>query len=173
MKTAAIEIEDKVDELLVCLDEDIEHVQKNLTNLDQLRSLVIKRDDVALGRLLEEIQSESETYKENESKRQSIRTELAKSFGYAAEQMTLSRLELSVTDQKKALISQRKAKLRELVEKLKKEYLSTAKLLSECAGFNNVLLRSIFDLGNTGMVYYSANGKTKTQNESAFVNMKL
>lgn len=173
MRTSAIEIEDKIDELIVCLDKDIEHIQKNLIDLDQLRSLVIKRDDAALSRLLEEIQSESETYKEHESKRQSIRMELAKSFGCAAGEMTLSRLELSVAEQKKSLIIQRKAKLRALIEKLRKEYLSTAKLLSECARFNNMLLRSIFDLGNAGMVYYSANGTTKTQNESAFVNMKL
>ena len=173
MKTAVIEIEDRIDELLVCLDKDIEHIQKSLIDLDRLRSLVIKRDDAALSRLLEEIQSESETYKEQESKRQSIRTELAKFFGCAPGEMTLSRLELSVTDQKKSLITQRKATLRELIEKLRKEYFGTAKLLSECARFNNMLLRSIFDLGNPGMVYYNANGTTKKQNESAFVNMKL
>jgi hypothetical protein len=173
MKTGEIEIKEKVDELLVCLDKDIEHIQKNLIDLDRLRTLVIKRDDAALGRLLEEIQSVSETYKEHESKRQSIRTELAKSFGCATGEITLSRLEFSVTEQKKSLIVQRKAKLRALIEKLRKEYLGTARLLSECARFNNMLLRSIFDLGNTGMVYYSANGTTKTQNESAFVNMKL
>ncbi len=173
MKTSAIEIEEKVDELLVCLDEDIEHIQKNLSNLNQLRAFVIKRDDAALGGLLEEIQSESEVYKGHESKRQSVRTELAESFGCTTGEMTLSRLELFVTKQKKTLIIQKKAKLRELIEKLRKEYLSTAKLLSECARFNNMLLRSIFDLGNAGMVYYSSNGTTKTQNESAFVNMKL
>jgi hypothetical protein len=173
MKTDAIEIEDKIDELLVCLDKDIEHIQNNLSDLDRLRTLVIKRDDAALGRLLEEIQSDPKAYKQNESKRQSIRMELAKSFGCAAGEMTLSRLELFVTDQKKSLIIQRKAKLKTLIEKLRKEYLSTAKLLSECARFNNMLLRSIFDLGNPGMVYYNANGTTKKQNESAFVNMKL
>ncbi len=173
MKTGAIEIEDKIDELLVCLDKDIEHIQNNLIDLDRLRTLVIKRDDAALSRLLEEIQSESEIYKEQESKRQSIRTELAKSLGCMAGEMTLSRLELFVTEQKKSLIIQKKAKLKALIEKLRKEYLSTARLLSECARFNNMLLRSIFDLGNVGMVYYNANGTTKTQNESAFVNMKL
>jgi hypothetical protein len=135
--------------------------------------LVIKRDDAALGRLLEEIQSESEIYHEHESKRQLIRKELAKSFDCAAGEMTLTRIELSMTGQRKSLINRRKAKLRELIEKLRKEYLSTAKLLSECARFNNMLLRSIFGLGNAGMVYYGANGATKTHSESAFVNMKL
>lgn len=173
MKTAAIEIEDRVDELLVCLDEDIEHIRENLSNLNRLRALVIKRDDSALGSLLEEIQSESQVYKENELKRQSIRKQLAKSLSCTEGEMTLSRLELSVTEHKKSLISRRKEELRELIEKLRKEYLSTAKLLSECARFNNMLLRSIFDLGNPGIVYYNANGTTKTQNESAFVNMKL
>jgi hypothetical protein len=78
-----------------------------------------------------------------------------------------------VREQKKSLITHKKAQLSALIEKLRKEYLSTAKLLSECARFNNMLLRSIFDLGNAGAVYYNANGVTRTQNESAFVNMKL
>jgi len=173
MKTDVIEIEDKVNELLVCLDKDIEHIQKSLSNLDELRSLVIKRDDAALGRLLENIQAGSDTYREHESKRQSIRTELAKSFGCNVRDMTLSKLELSITEAKRARIIQSKAKLRALIEKFRKEYSSTAILLSECARFNNLLLKSILDLGNTGMVYYKANGTTKTQNESAFVNMKF
>jgi len=43
-------IEAKVDELLAVLDEDIRHVRASLLRLDELRSLVIKRDQAALGR---------------------------------------------------------------------------------------------------------------------------
>ena len=173
MKTVQVEIEDKVDELLVCLDKDIEHLQKSLLSLDELRSLVIKRNDAALGRLLESIQAESDSYREHELKRQSIRKELAKSLGCSVKDVTLTKLKDSITEAKQARIIECKAKLKLLVEKLKKEYSSTAILLSECARFNNLLLKSIFNLGDTGAVYYNAMGATKRQNESAFVNMKF
>lgn len=173
MRTGAIEIEDKINELVVCLDKDIEHIQKNLSNLDRLRALVIKRDDAALSRLLENIQAESENYKKHELYRQSIRKELAEFFDCAVGEMTLSKLALSITEAERVRIIQRKEKLRALVEKLRIEYASTARLLTECARFNNMLLKSIFDIGNADMVYYGANGMTKTQSESAFVNMKF
>lgn len=173
MKTVAIEMEDKINELLDCLDRDIEHIQESLLNLDRLRSFVIKRDDDGLGRLLENIQAGADAYKEHEAERQSIRTALANSFGCNVGDVTLSRLELSVTDAKRARIVQSKTKLRSLTERFRKEYSSTAKLLSECARFNNLLLRSILDLGNKGMVCYGAKGTTKTQSDSAFVNVKF
>ena len=73
MNAIAIGIEDKVDELLVCLDIDALNIQENLSQLNELRSLVIKRDDAALGTLLEKIQAKSDKYRSNESNRQSIR----------------------------------------------------------------------------------------------------
>jgi hypothetical protein len=56
MKTAMIEIEDKVDQLLAVLDKDIQHIQDTLSTLNELRGLVIKRDDASLHKLLESIQ---------------------------------------------------------------------------------------------------------------------
>ncbi len=173
MKTVAIEIEDKIDELLVCLEKDIEHIQKSLSNLDELRSLVIKRDDAALGRLLENIQAETDNFRKHESNRQLVRSELAKYFGCSVKNMTLSKLEKSIPEAKKDRITQSKAKLRVLIEDLKKEYSSTAVLLSECARFNSLLLKSIFDLGKSGALYYSADGTTRQQSEMAFVNLQF
>jgi len=54
---------DKVDELLVILDKDTQQIQESLSRLNELRSLVIKRDDAALGKLLERIQYESDSYR--------------------------------------------------------------------------------------------------------------
>jgi len=173
MKTIEIEIEGKVDELLVCLDKDIEHIQQSMSNLDELRSLVIKHDDAALGRLLESIRVESESHKRHETNRQSIRTELAKSLNCNVKEMTLSKLETFVSDVKKAQIIQSKTKLKTLIKKLKKESSSTALLLSDCARFNKLLLKSIFNFGNTEAVFYNANGATREQNERAFVNLQF
>jgi hypothetical protein len=173
MKSTATEIEDKVDELLACLDKDSRHIQESLSQLNKLRSLVIKRDDAGLGTLLKIIQTESDSYRNHESKRQTIRKELANALGCNTEQMTLSALEASLPKGKKAQVTKKKAKLMSLIEELKKEYLSTTLLLSECTRFNNLLLKSIFDLGKTGTVYYNSNGATKQQTDMAFVNLQL
>jgi len=173
MKATATEIDDKVDELLVCLNEDSRHIEQSLSRLNELRRFVIKRDDTGLGRLLESIQAESGRYRSHELKRQSIRGELARTLGCSLEQMTLSALEAILPEAKRARVSQMRATLRTLIEELKKEHLSTALLLSECARFNNLLLKSIFDLGQTGTVYYNSNGRTKRQTDTAFVNLQF
>ena len=173
MNATAIGIENKVDELLACLDTDVRHIQEKLSQLNELRSLVIKRDDDALGKLLENIQVKSDSYRSNESNRQSIRKELANILGHGLEQMTLSALEASLPDAKREQVSRMKTKLRSLTEELKKEHLSTTLLLSECARFNSLLLRSVFDLGQTGAVYYNSNGATRRQADTAFVNLQF
>jgi hypothetical protein len=173
MKAAVIEIEDKVDELLIVLDKDIQHIQQSLSRLNELRSLVIKRDDISMGRLLESIEAESDSYRSQESKRQSIRKELAIALDCNLKQMTLSRLEEALPEEKKAQVAEKKAKLRSLTEELKKEHLGTALLLSECARFNSLLLKGIFNLGKTEMVYYNPNGATKRQTDTAFVNLQF
>jgi len=173
MKATVIGIEDQVEELLVCLDKDIQHMQENLQKLNEIRELVIKRDDAALGELLESIQSTSDCYRNHELNRKSIRKELAESLGCTIEQMTLSSLEKSLPDAKKGRVTRMKANLRSLSAELKKEYLSTALLLSECARFNNLLLKGIFDLGKTESLHYNSNGETRRQIDTAFVNLQI
>ncbi len=173
MTATAIEIEAKIDELLRCLDKDIEHVGGSLSLLNELRSLVIKRDEDSLGRLLENIQTESDTYKSQELKRHTIRKELALALGCNPEQVTLSKLEAVLPEEEKGQVAERKAQLKSLTNKLKKEHLSTALLLSECARFNRLLLKSILNFGKTGTVYYDSDGSTKQQSDTAFVNLQF
>jgi len=100
MKTTTIEIEDKVDKLLVVLDSDIRHIRENLSRLNELRGLVIKRDDASLCKLLGTIQSESNSYKDNELKRRLLREELATVWDCGFEQITLSKLEAELSGEK-------------------------------------------------------------------------
>lgn len=173
MKSLPTEIEDKIEELLICLDKDSQHIEESLSQLNKLRGFVIKRDDSGLSTLLKIIQAESQEYRNNESNRQTIRKELANALGYSTEQLTLSVLEANLPDRHKIQIIKKKSKLMSLIKALKKEYLNTALLLSECARFNNLLLKSIFDLGNTGGIYYNSNGTTKKQNDVAFMNLQF
>jgi len=164
---------DEIDELMAVLDRDIEHIQQSLSRLNKLRSLVVKRDETSLARLLESIQDETNSYTSNESRRRSIRKKLAVALDCKLEQLTLSRLEEILPGERKTQVATRKAKLRSLTEELKKERLSTALLLSDCARFNSLLLKSIFDLGSTGTVIYNSSGATMRQADTAFVNLQL
>jgi len=168
-----IAIEEKVDDLLACLDKDAQRVQESLSQLTELRALVIKRDDVALGKLLENIQAGSDHYRTQESQRQSIRTDLASVLGCGIEHITLSAIEKSLSKAKREQVSRMQARLKSLVQELRREYLSTVLLLSECSRLNNMLLKSIFDVGGTGDVYYNANGVTRRQTGLTFVNLQL
>jgi len=180
MNATVISVQDKVNELLAVLDKDIQHIQDSLSWLNELRSLVIKRDDAALSKLLQRIRAESDSYVRNDQQRQSLRKDLANALSCRVEQITLSRLMAILPEEKKAQGGSRragsltniKAKLTALVEQLKKEHLSTSLLLSDCARFNNLLLRAIFDLGKAGTIY-NPKALAKRQTDTAFVSLRL
>lgn len=173
MKTVKITIEDKVDELLTVLDNDVRNMQQSLSRLNELRSLVIKRDDVALGKLLESIQPDLDSSKANESKRCLIRKDLANAFGCEIEQMTLSNLNGRLSGQRKTHIAAKKTRLQELAKELRKEHLSTMLLLNDCTRLNSALLKSVFNVGGTASITYNAGGAAKKQTETTFVDLKF
>ena len=172
----AMVIENKIDDLLSCLDVDIEHIQTNLSRLNELRAFVIKRDDEQLMKLLNEIQMESDSYKEHEFKRQMIRRNLAGMLGCAINKVTLSSLANILSEEKRNIINTKKAQIKSLVESFKSEYASTIILVSECSRFNKMLIKSIFEPSKTSSVYYKPNGRVKEHrdnNRSWLVNCDL
>ena len=173
MKTVEITIEDKVDELLGVLDNDVRNMQQSLSRLNELRSLVIKRDDAALGKLLESIQPDLDNYKANELKRCLIRKDLADAFGCEIKQMTLSTLHGRLSDPRKTHVAAKRTRLQELAKELRKEHLGTMLLLNDCARLNSALLRSVFDIGRAASITYNAGGAPKRQTETAFVDLKF
>jgi hypothetical protein len=173
MEATSISLDGKIDELLDVLDTDIRHIQQNLSYLNELRGHVIKRDDAALSKLLELIRGRSDSYRSHELKRQSVRKELASALGCSLEQVTLSALGSGLPKEKREQVTRMKEQLLSLIKELKKEHLSTALLLSDCARINRTLLREIFNMGNSGTVYYGSNGAAKRQSDMAFVNLQL
>lgn len=173
MNTITIEIENKVGQLLDVLEKDIQRSRHVLLRLDQLRSLVIKRDDHGLSRILAEIKVESGNNKDNEIRRQLLRRDLAKAFECNLEQLTLTRLETRLTGEIKVQVSTVKESLQMVTEKLRKEYLSTAMLLCECARFNRMLLKNIFEFSQRGAVTYSPNGLAQPHGNAAFMNLQF
>ena len=72
MKTKEMVIQNKVTELLAVLDKDIEQMGESLSRLNELRTAVIKRNDSLLGKLLENVHTESEAYRNQTSKRKQL-----------------------------------------------------------------------------------------------------
>jgi len=173
MKPADLEAQSKIKELLIVLDGDIEHIRKSLSLLNELRSLVVKRDDESLSKLLESISGQAQDYENHQAKRLSIRKDLAQALGCRTREVTLSALEGVVPEENKAGITGRKEQLRSLTEQLKKEHLSTTMLLSDCAKFNHMLLENVFKLSRDQTVTYDSAGIAEHQNKMAFMNLQF
>lgn len=163
----------KIDELLAVLDEDIRHVETTLSRLETLRGLLIKRDDVALDSLLGEIRRQAEIYAANEQARQGLRADLAEALGCEPGQLTLSKLQAALPDQRRSLVVERQARLKSLAAELKREYALTTMLVSDCARFNRSLMRAFFGLGSKGGMTYSPSGAVKPQADTSLVSLKF
>lgn len=175
MKTpmAELEIENCVDRLFAVLDKDIEHIEENLSRLNELRSLVVRQDQDSLGRLLDRIQTEAKSQQHNDLKRYSIRKQLAFFLSCSAEEVTLTRVEATLSPSQKGGLVARKNELKKLTGTLKKEFLATQVLLSDCQRFNRTLLKSIFESGQSQNITYKATGKSERQTDTVFMNLKF
>jgi hypothetical protein len=173
MKLDCIEIENKVDELLTVLDADILHISENISRLKQLSIFVLKHDDAALGKMLEEIQSCSDIYKKNEQRRLAVQMQLSIMVGCGDVQITLSMLEKELLGRQREKVAEKKKMLQELVGDLKKVHLSTTMLLSESARFNSILLKGIFNFVSSGITTYSPKGTAERQSGTAFMNVRF
>ena len=153
-------LETKMAGLLDVLDEDHRHLESTLSRLETLRSLLIKRDDAALERLLSEIRQEAAAYQANERKRQQLRRDLAAELGCAVGDLTLSRLRGELTGPSRAAVVDRQARLRSLATQLKREYTLTALLVRDCSRFNQALVNALFGIGGRGGATYRPTGAT-------------
>jgi len=166
-------ISEKTAELLACLERDILHIKQILKDLDKIRSLVVKRDENSLKGLLQNIQVQTDEYKEQEARRRDIRGELARLFNWSPQQLKLSELETVLPEILRSQVKSKKVELQSLTERLKKEHLSTVLLLAECARFNRLVLRSIFDCDSQDVVTYSSGGTKRQRAGRNFMNFKI
>ncbi len=161
----------KVDALLTVLDEDIRHTETSLSLLDALRGLLIKRDDVGLERLLNDLRREGEVHFGNERRRENLRQELADEMGCGIQDVTLSALKRTLSGERQIAVAERQSRLKSLAIELKHEYALTTVLIADCARFNRSLTRMFFGLDGKGMMTYSATGTARHQASAAMVNL--
>lgn len=163
----------EVKDVLDVLERDIVHIEQTLSYLNELRGLVIKRDEQRLGRLLEEIRTEAQEYSANEQRRQMTREQLAELFGCKTEELTLSVLRTRIDEPEKSAIAESQKKLRALTQRLQREYISTAALLSDCARINSRLLKIVFERSRAGAVCYDSQGAAARESDAAFMSIHL
>ncbi|MCE5339752.1 MAG: hypothetical protein LLF92_01315 [Planctomycetaceae bacterium] len=173
MKTSTLEFEDKVRQLLTILDTDIENIQQNMNMLNDLRGFVIKRDDKSLEQMLESLHLQPNRFKDNELQRTRLREELAHAIGSEPAKVNLSAIESVLTGDMRRQVREKKFKLKLLTAMLRKEHTSTAKLLSDCARFNSMLLKCILETGRAKTITYNPQGLSERQSSSAIMNMEL
>jgi len=173
MNALTLEFEDKVRQLLSVLDTDIENIQLNMDMLNDLREFVIKRDDKSLEQMLESLHSHPNRFKENELLRTQLRNELAEAIGADPKETNLSAIERHLAGELKRQVREKKLKLKLLTAMLRKEHISTANLLADCARFNSMLLKCLLDAGGAGAITYNQQGQSERQSSSAIMNMEF
>lgn len=157
--------------LLEVLDEDIRHLESTLSRLNILRSLLIKREDAALQKLLDEVRGQAEAYQANERKREQLRTDLAVDLGCAPRDLTLSKLAGALAGQAVGVaLADRQARLRTLTAQLKQEHTLTVLLVRDCMRFNRSVLHVFLGSGGGGATY-SATGAAKHEINATLMNM--
>ena len=174
MKTESeLTIEMCVDQLLAVLDRDIENLQETLSRLNELRRRVVKQDLDALRQLLESIRTDSKIHQDNEHLRQLLRKKLAAALSCAFEDITLTYLGTRLTAVQNNEITKRKTKLQALAGLLKKEYAATQMLLADCGRFNRLLLKTIFETGQSKTITYKPTGTAERQTNTLFMNLQF
>lgn len=173
MKEMAVDIENKINELMIVLDIDIAHLQESLLRLNDLRMLVVKRDNDKLGELLMTIEASTNSHKENEQRRQQICQYIADVAGIQSKYATLADIEEMVDGPTKLEFSRKRAKLKVLASEIKNDHQSASMLLTDCARINRMLLDNVFGGGKSREISYSANGSAKRENNINFMSVKL
>ncbi len=166
-------VETKVEALLDVLDQDIRHIEATLSRLDVLRTLLIKRDDEALEKLLDDIRRHSEAHAANEQQRQALRRDLAAALGCRERDLTLSKLREELSGPSCRAVTERQARLRLLVAQLKHEYTLTGALVLDCARFNRSLMQAFFGPDGRPDTTYSASGAAKHKTDATLVSVQL
>lgn len=172
MKTLSLEFDNYIDPLIEVLERDMEHIECSIEVLDQLRGMVIKRDDKSLNLLLEKVRIKTNKYATVENRRQTIRKELARIWGCDVSEMTLTKMIGILSPHRSKQMQETKNKLESLLERFKAEHLSTFKLLTECSRFNEVMLSALLN-GKRDESTYNRQGSMKWQSKQNIVNLQL
>lgn len=173
MNAATTELAQSIDQLLVVLQKDLERIEQSIERLNELRALVIKRDDSGLDRLLEQMRSQSEEYVQNQKLREQLREQIAVILDWPVEQVRLGRLQQILPERQSIQVAQMRERLTKTIARLRTEHAGTALLLADLARFNGILLNWILETGRACGMTYDCRGETSRSRDVAFVNLQF
>jgi hypothetical protein len=163
----------KTEELIAVLEADVRHIQESLLLLDQMRSLLVKHDETGLQQLLHQLREEADAYAQVESRRQRLRRQLAALLDCPVAEMTLSRLAAALPPDLSQTVAHQRTAIRDLVDRLDREYRNTSLLLTDCVRFNRALFRAVFQPAKAESVVYGTAGTAKPSVTSHLMNVQF
>lgn len=172
MKTLSLEFDSLINPLIDVLEGDMEHISASLEIFNQLRGMIIKRDDKSLNLLLEKARIKTQKYATIENRREQIRKELARLWGCDISEMTLTKLTQILSPERSSQIKETKDKLESLLARFKAEHLSTFMLLSECSRFNGIMLSALLN-GRQDEPTYNSRGSMNREIKQNIMNLQL
>ena len=157
-------------ELNEVLDQEQRRVEHTLTQLNDLRAAVIRRDETGLQDLLNRIQTGQNDFSQLDQRRQRLRQRLAEWMGCDLNRLNLTRLIRGLPAEQGDPLRQRQQQLYKQVRQLKMEHHLTGLLLADCARLNRMLLRAM--LGGVGDSY-NAQGRSSWQVQDRLVSVQM
>jgi hypothetical protein len=173
MNTTMTQLSERIDELLRILERDIEHIEQSVEQLDELRTLVIKRNDSGLNELLGQIHVQSQQCAQNQQMREQVRDQIAVALDWPLEHVRLGKLQEVLPEHQAARVAQMRQRVIEAVGRLRREHSGTSMLLADLARFNGMILNWILEAEQGRGVTYDARGGRSRSGNVAFVNLQF
>ncbi len=171
MTMAQMELDmDLLVELNEVLDQEQRRIERTLTELNDLRSAVIRRDEAGLQELLIRIGAGQSDFIPLDHRRQQLRGRLADWIGCGPDRLNLTRLIRRLPPEQGEPLRQRQQQVYKQVRQLKMEHHLTGLLLADCARLNRTLLRAM--LGGAGDSY-DAQGRSSWQVQDRLVSVQM
>jgi hypothetical protein len=152
------------------LDQEQRRIEQTLTQLNDLRSAVIRRDEAGLQDLLNQIQARQSDFSQLDRRRQQLRQRLAEWIGCDSDRLNLTRLIRGLPAEQGDPLRQRQEQLYKQVRQLKMEHHLTGLLLADCARLNRTLLRAMLGGGGDS---YNAQGRSSWQVQDRLVSVQM
>jgi len=160
------------DDLLPVLDEESALLTLRRAQLESLSGLLVRRDDDATERLLEEMEQTETLQADTDRDLRALRNALACALGQGAGEVRLSRLVEQLPDPLRAAVDVRRRQIIVLVDAFRKQHLRTAMQLIESIRVNRTFLEGLFGEGRS-LTTYDMHGSAARALGSGLVDAEL
>ena len=144
-----------VEPLLAALGEEVAALNLRRAQLGLLREAILRREDEAVGRLLEQLEQSQLFSTQLETRLSALRQAVAISVGLDRSKATLGQLIQRLDGPQAQALDQRRREIISLIKALQRQHLELAMLLRECARINRLMLQQLLGGGKEVTTYGS------------------